>query len=283
MRRLRIIGYHGETLILFGTLTSYEREQFAETLHDAQGRGGMLLPLAQPWQQALLLGLLVLWAIFLFGGFLFGKRNAEGTRRMASSLTLVVAAWFWYAFTRETSVSGYALLIAVGMTLGFLGDLFLAPVFPIAQPVLAGIAAFGLGHVAYLVALVTFANARGLNAPGPRWIALAIWLLIGAAGWYLVVFRRQKATVLHWAALPYALLLASLAGVATGLALQSAPFVPLAVGAALFLLSDLILAGELFAGLSFPLIGDVIWLTYGPAQALIVYSVASALRIVGDA
>ena len=68
----------------------------------------MLFPLAQPWQQALLLGLLVLWAIFLFGGFLFGKRNAEGTRRMptwtrmASSLTLVVAAWFWYAFTRET-------------------------------------------------------------------------------------------------------------------------------------------------------------------------------------
>jgi YhhN-like protein len=138
-----------------------------------------------------------------------------------------------------------------------------------------------LGHVSYLVALLTFANAHGLNAPAPRWIALAIWLLIGAAGWYLVVFRGQKATALHWAALPYALLLASLAGVATGLALQSALFVPLAIGAALFLLSDLILAGELFAGLSFPLIGDVIWLTYGPAQALIVYSVASALRIAG--
>jgi hypothetical protein len=253
----------------------------------ARREGDMMFPLAQPWRQALLLGLLALWAIFLFGGFLSGKRNAEGTRRMptwtrmASSFTLVVAAWLWYAFTRQASVGGYALLIAVGMTFGFLGDLSLAPLFPIAQPVLAGIAAFGLGHVAYLVALVSFADAHGLNAPGPRWIALAIWLLIGAAGWYLVVFRGQKATVLHWAALPYALLLASLAGVATALALQSAFFVPLAIGAALFLLSDLILAGELFAGLSFPLIGDVIWLTYGPAQALIVYSVASALRVVG--
>jgi hypothetical protein len=247
----------------------------------------MLFPLAQPWRQALLLGLLALWAILLFGGFLFGKRNAEGTRRMpawtrmASSFTLVIAAWLWYAFTRETNVGGYALLIAVGMTLGFLGDLFLAPVFAIAQPVLAGIAAFGLGHIAYLVALISFDNAHGLDAPEPRWIALVIWLLIGAAGWYLVVFRRQKATVLHWVALPYALLLASLAGVATGLALQSAFFVPLAIGAALFLLSDLILAGDLFAGLSFPLIGDVIWLTYGPAQTLIVYSVASALLVAG--
>jgi hypothetical protein len=253
----------------------------------AQRESGIVFLLAQPWQQAFLLAALIAWAIFLFGGFVLGRGDVEGTARMpawtrmASSLTLVVAAWLWYAFTRETSVAGYALLIAVGMTLGFLGDLFLAPVFPIAQPVFAGIAAFGLGHVTYLAALVGFATAHGLNAPAPRWGALAIWLLIGAAGWYLVVFRGQKASALHWAALPYALLLASLAGVATGLALQSALFVPLAIGAALFLLSDLILAGELFAGLSFPLIGDVIWLTYGPAQALIVYSVASALRVAG--
>jgi uncharacterized membrane protein YhhN len=247
----------------------------------------MLLSLASPWEQTLLLGALAVWALFLFGGFILGKRNPEGTARMptwtrmGSSFTLVVAAWLWYAFTRETSVGDYALLIAFGMTLGFVGDLFLAPLIPVAQPTLAGIAAFGLGHIAYLVALVSFANAHGLNAPAPRWAALAIWLLIGAVGWYLVVFRGQKVTALHWAALPYALLLASLAGVATGLALQSALFVPLAIGAALFFASDLILAGELFAGLSFPLIGDVIWLTYGPAQALIIYSVASALRVAG--
>jgi hypothetical protein len=247
----------------------------------------MPFPLAQPWQQALLLGALAVWAALLFGGFLFGRRNTEGTRRMptwtrmASSFTLVVAAWLWYGFTRETPVGSYALLIALGMTLGFLGDLFLAPLIPVSQPTLAGIAAFGLGHIAYLAALVGFANAHGLNAPGPRWGALAVWLLIGLVGWYLVGFRGQKPTTLHWAALPYALLLASLAGVATGLALQSSLFIPLAIGAALFLLSDLILAGELFSGLSFPLIGDVIWLTYGPAQALIVYSVASALRLSG--
>jgi hypothetical protein len=51
----------------------------------------------------------------------------------------------------------------------------------------------------------------------------------------------------------------------------------MAVGAAFFLLSDLILAAHLFNDLFFPLFEDAIWLTYGPGQMLIVYSVGSAL------
>ena len=45
------------------------------------------------------------------------------------------------------------------------------------------------------------------------------------------------------------------------------------VGAALFLISDLILAAQLFNDLHFRGVGDVVWLTYGPGQMLIVYSV----------
>jgi hypothetical protein len=51
------------------------------------------------------------------------------------------------------------------------------------------------------------------------------------------------------------------------------------VGAALFLASDLILANQLFNRKSFPLVGDVIWLTYGPGQALIVASIAAAAQV----
>jgi hypothetical protein len=245
----------------------------------------MPIALSDPLAQAWLLALLALWAALLFGGFALGKPNAEGTRRMpawtriVSSLTLVVAAWSWYAFTRDTAADTYSLLVALGMTLGCLGDIFLAELLPLQQPVLAGIAAFGLGHVAYIAAIFTFANAHGFDAAGPRWGAEIVWLLVGLVAWYFVVYRGGKPTTLHWAALPYALLLASTAGFATGLALQASAFVPLAVGAALFLLSDLILAAQLFNGRSFPLIGDVIWLTYGPAQALIVYSVNAALLV----
>ncbi len=240
--------------------------------------------LDDPVQSGWLLVLLVLWAAFLFGGFLFGTPDARNEHRMptrarmASSLILVVAGWSWFLFTRQMASSTFSLLIAIGMTLGFVGDLFLARLLPILkEPVLGGIAAFGLGHVAYITALVNFGDQTGLNATGPRWISWIVWLLIGVVAWYLVVFRGGRPTPLHWLALPYALLLASTAGFATGLAVQSVAFIPLAVGGALFLLSDLILATQLFNNRHFPLIGDVIWLTYGPAQMLIVYTVGSAL------
>ncbi len=245
----------------------------------------MLMAVSDPFARGWLLALLAVWALLLFGGFAFGTLNAEGTRRMpawarlGSSLVLVAAAWSWYAFTCETAVSTYSLLVALGMSLGCLGDIFLAELLPLKQPVLGGIAAFGLGHVAYIAAILSFSNAHGLDALGPRWGAEIVWLLVGLVAWYLVVYRGGKASTLHYAALPYALLLASTAGFATGLALQASAFIPLAIGAALFLLSDLILAAELFNNRTFPLIGDVIWLTYGPAQALIVYSVNAALLL----
>jgi hypothetical protein len=247
----------------------------------------MLTSLPNQSQRLWLMGLLFLWVVFLFGGFIFGGLNPEQTRRMptwtrmASSLTLVVAGWSWYWFSRDQAANSFALLIAVGMTLGLLGDLFMANLLPVSEHVLWGIGAFGLGHLAYISAFLHLGNRSGLDAAGPRWAAWVVWLLIGLVGWYLAVYRGQQPTMLHWAALPYALLLASTAGFATGLAVQAPTFVPLAIGGGLFLLSDLILATRLFNGVRFYLIDDVVWLTYGPAQALIVYSVYSALGVLG--
>ncbi|MEZ4519952.1 MAG: lysoplasmalogenase [Chloroflexota bacterium] len=241
----------------------------------------MFTALIQTPQRYWLIGLLIVWAILLFGGFIIGTgdpaRRMPTWTRMASSATLVVAAYSWYLFSRGTAGSGYALLIAVGMTFGFIGDLWLAGLLPGGRNVIGGIVAFGIGHIFYIIAFLRFSNETGLDDPMKRWGSLLIWLLIGALGWYFIVFRGQEPSIVTWVALPYALLLASTAGLATGMGLQDSHFIPLAIGAALFLLSDLILAGELFAGLSFPLIGDVIWLTYGPAQMLIVYSIGYAL------
>jgi hypothetical protein len=235
----------------------------------------------EPGQRFWLMALLVLWGVLLFGGFLRGSadpgRRMPRWTRMASSLVLVVAAWSWVLFTRQTAAGGYALFIAIGMFFGFLGDLSLAGLLPGGRSVPGGITAFGIGHVFYIVAVASFAGRIGLDDPSPRWIALLVWLLIGGVGWYVVVGRQRPFTALHGAALPYALLLATTAGMAWGVAWQDGRFIPLALGAALFLLSDLILAGELFAGLSFPQIGDIIWLTYGPGQMLIVYSIGVVL------
>ena len=248
----------------------------------------MFLSLSSPTQRYWLIGLLILWALLLFGGFIFGNAGEASRRmptwtRMASSATLVVAAFSWYFFTRNTPAGGYALLVAIGMTFGFIGDLALAGFLPGGRNVIAGIVSFGIGHIFYITAMLRFASVAGLTASGPRWAALAVWLLIGLVGWYVVVLRGATAAgitpgVVHWIALPYALLLAATAGLGTGLALQDSRFIPLAIGGALFLLSDLILAGDMFSGLTFRLIGDVIWLTYGPAQMLIVYSIGAVLE-----
>jgi uncharacterized membrane protein YhhN len=221
--------------------------------------------------------LFVAWAVLLFGGFAFGPLDASRQghmptwTRMLSSLVLAVAAWSWYAFLAAASTREFSLFIALGMTLGLVGDLVLARLLPLAQPVLLGMAAFGLGHIAYITAILSFGQSRHLVAPVPLVTAWIVWLLIGVAGWYLVVFRGHAPTALHWAALPYALLLASTAGVATGLALRTPVLVPLAIGAILFLASDLVLAGGLFGAIHVAFINDIIWLTYGPGQMLIVF------------
>ena len=241
-----------------------------------------MLYLDAPLPRYVMIGLLGLWALLLFGGFLLGS-NSESHRmpvwtRMASSLILVAAGWGWFWLSRGSVIRPFPLFIALGMTCGLLGDLILAGLLPGGRQVLAGMLSFGIGHVLYSVGIWQFGSRNGLDAAAPRLGAFILWLLIGLIGWYFVIYRGQDATTLHWAALPYALLLASTAGAAAGLAVQSSLFMPLALGAALFLLSDLILAAELFNGMSFRSIGDVIWLTYGPAQMLIVYAIGAALR-----
>jgi uncharacterized membrane protein YhhN len=220
----------------------------------------------------------------LFGGFIFGKESGThrmpSWTRMASSATLVLAGWSWFLIAPQTAARPYALLIAVGMSFGFLGDLILAGYLPGGRNVLAGMIAFGIGHIFYIIAILRYSNTLGFTDPTKRWGALVLWLVIAALIWYFLIFRGQEVGTLHYAALPYALLLASTTGFAMGLALQSPLFWGLAVGAALFLASDLILAAQLFTDFSFRSIGDVIWLTYGPGQMLIVYSVAAAIRSV---
>jgi hypothetical protein len=223
----------------------------------------------------------IVWASLLFGGFAFGRPDAARTRRMpmwtrlASSATLVIAAWSWLwqapLGPGVLGASPFALLIAFGMAFGCLGDLLMARVIPTPQPVLGGMAAFGVGHALYIAAAIEFGKLAGRQQPGPRFGAWAVWLVLGTIGWYLAVMKGQHPTALHWASLPYALLLSSTAGLATGLALQTSALVPFALGAVLFLLSDLFLAARLFTGRRLPLAHDVIWLTYGPGQMLIVY------------
>jgi hypothetical protein len=226
--------------------------------------------------------LVFLWAVLLFGGFLFGPpdryRRMPLWTRIASSLVLTALGWWLYATTGFTH---FAMLIALGMTLGFVGDLYMADLIPWPRPhVLSGMGSFGLGHVAYITAVWLYSNQNGLTDPLARWGSLALWLLLAGVLWFLVIYRGApdgQHSILHMAALPYAMLLASTVGVGLGTAVQNNAFIPFFIGAALFLFSDLLIAVDLFNKKRFRQMGDVIWLTYGPAQLLIVLTILFAV------
>lgn len=223
-----------------------------------------------------------LWAAALAFAMIWGNTMASHGSlpatwgRMGASLALVAAGLVGYAQDRGTKAGRFIGLVALGMALGTLGDFFnadlLNKIVPLPDPVLGGMISFGLGHIAYIAACFEAARVLGLHDRGKRNIALFAWLIIATIGWYAIVYLapNEKTRPLVFPALPYSLLLAATAGFATGLAWQCRMFSAMAIGAAFFFLSDMLLAIGLFRG-SLPHSTELVWLSYSPGQMLIVF------------
>jgi len=197
---------------------------------------------------------------------------------------LVMAGWVSFIIAGTIKTSDHSVLIsllmAMGISCGLIGDLFLAQVItPDSQSsMIGGMGFFAIGHLFYIAGVFLLAHREELAHFIPMGIILITFWLISIGGWcFFVMHGKKKISILHRAALPYALLLATTAGAALGLAIQHSMFYPLATGATLFLISDLILASTLFSDIQLPLHHDIVWLTYGAGQMLIIYGVATAL------
>jgi hypothetical protein len=129
--------------------------------------------------------------------------------------------------------------------------------------------AFAIGHLLYIVGFTQIAQIFNFLDFGRYALALIITWAATFILWFALIYK-PKAGALQYAALIYALFLASMGGFALGLAFHQAQLIPLALGGALFMLSDTLIGMRLFAGRSFRYIGDVIWITYIVAQILIV-------------
>jgi uncharacterized membrane protein YhhN len=242
-----------------------------------------LLPVGTPVRE-IFYALLALWAGLLIVGLALGPADRVRMRRipllnrMGSSLILVMCGWlWWWAGTRGTSLAGYGVFVAIGMVFGFLGDLFMAQVVPAPNRVVAGMAAFGVGHVAYIAAYVRLGDALGASDGGVRLTSVAALLAIGLTMWWRFVRSPQASRVLNYGSLAYCLLISAMLGMAIALAVQAPALRLLAIGAALFTLSDVILGNEVVRGNRWYPVGDIVWMTYIVGQALIVFSSASAL------
>jgi uncharacterized membrane protein YhhN len=164
-------------------------------------------------------------------------------------------------------------LVAAGMGSGFLGDLIMAKIIPLPEHVLCGMLTFGVGHTLYIGAFLRGADQA--VSPTQARAALGAGWMLALAGWWALVRNPKLSPALNYGALAYALLLGSMSGLAAALAARDRRYTPVAIGAALFLTSDMILASRLFRDTHFPQIGDVIWLTYISGQALIVAGMAA--------
>ena len=230
--------------------------------------------------------LLAVWAALLILGFAFGRFDQERINRiprvnkMLSSAILVICAVIWWlAGAADTPLAGYAGLLFFGMASSFLGDLIMAQLLPLPQHVLFGMGAFGVAHLLYIVGYLQLGGVLGLQSGAARAAGLAILLVLAVVLWWTLIRSPQTPAVLNYGSLGYALLLAAMAGLAVSLALQEARFVPLALGALLFLVSDVFLGHRLFKGGKFLLVGDLVWMTYVVGQLLIVFSTATGLQM----
>ena len=227
----------------------------------------------------LTLGLWLSWALLLAGGL--SARGAdvgwdwlsalETELKAGSSLMLVALSWLAALFVKRDGRSPLT-LIAVGMTLGCLGDAspLLGRLWPDPQRTLGNMVLFGLGHVAYIRAFCLLGGGQLPVTRSRLWYAvLLLWLAVGTVLWYFAAYWGARHAVMQIPALGYTLLLASTTGVAFGYAMANREFVPLASGAALFLTSDVLLAIWIFHDVVYRPF-DLVWLTYGVGQMLIV-------------
>ena len=218
--------------------------------------------------------------LILIIAFIFGHINPERTRRTIKPLRLstswILVACAWIIFGASSTLLTSALLIALGMTFGALGDLVLADVIPLPKRMISGILVFSIGHLCYIAGFSQTAHVLGLNDPFSESILWAAFVIVAALLWFFLIYNPAKSRVLNLGSLFYGWLIAIMAGIAAALALADPRFTLTALGGVLFLISDIILGNRELRDNGWFLVHDVIWVLYIVGQALIVLTTVYA-------
>ena len=235
-----------------------------------------------------LYGLAAVIVAGLAGGLVLGILNEERTCRLPRWLRIGLSAALlmsalvhlvWGA--RGTQAEMYARYIFVGMLCGFLGDLIMARLVRVPNRLVFGMAAFGVGHLLYSGAfwLVSERWARDWSGRLVALLLPAVFVLLLA--WWHYIRKPGGSKAINLGSLGYAVVIAVMVVLAMNLAAEVTCLRLLALGASLFLISDLVLGNWQVRGHSWTSVNDVIWTTYVLGQLMIVSSVAGVVKCLG--
>jgi len=226
----------------------------------------------------------LLWFAFLpctFGVILITGRGGWSRFWGMSSSALSIAAWVNWGLHRRDLFGWACALIALGMTLGMLADLYGAfSALRFTEPLMMIIPLFALGHIAYIGGMMVFARRLNLTRRsgwGKVFASTVVFYdLVGLVLWSTLVRPSADLPHMHVPAAAYTVFLSTATAVMATVACVDRRFLVVGVGGLLFLVSDAFLAVRLFQN-NWHGIGDLCWITYGIGQMLIVYGVVAAV------
>ncbi|HVY88996.1 MAG TPA: lysoplasmalogenase [Hyphomonadaceae bacterium] len=150
-----------------------------------------------------------------------------------------------------------AWLVGIALLLCATGDVLLELVF------VAGMAAFALGHVVYILCFVEWGRVLGLNKRDYPMAGLVVIVSLALLAWFFPGMGSLTIPALIYQAVITTMVASALVVKAPMLA---------RLGAVVFMLSDTLIAVGKFAGVA-PPTGSV-WLTYAAAQIMIAWGLS---------
>ncbi len=194
---------------------------------------------------------------------------------LSFSFQLVLYGWALFSLPGRHDI--LSLLIPLGMTFSFFGDLFNLQFRPIerltGQPLFFGILCFTASQICYIGGMASLASISTLAAEGHLILFLAVLVVLPAILFRFKVYNPERPKKIMAGAFIYGFILGGMAAFAISAALVYGGFwYAIAGGALFFLLSDAIMGGTTINGRKHPKTEyQIPWITYLIAQGLILF------------